>query len=49
MGAGRWESMTPEEREARRARMQSLSPEDRAAFREQMRQRRAAASEAAGR
>jgi multidrug efflux system membrane fusion protein len=44
MGAGRWESMTPEEREARRARMQSLSPEDRAAFREQMRQRRAAAA-----
>lgn len=47
MGAGRNESLTPEEREARRQRFASMTPEERAALREQRRQRRAASGASA--
>lgn len=47
MGAGRGETLTPEEREARRQRLASMTPEERAALREQRRQRRPAAGASA--
>lgn len=40
MGAGRWANLSPEEREAMRARIQSMTPEERAAMRERRRQQR---------